>query len=76
MVHAALAAGADRGRDYHILGVSDRLHCQPGAGMACVGLQRDAGQCPGADLPAVQLVVDSGGCGGYHPGRLAAVSDI
>ena len=76
MVYATVAAGADRGRDYHILGVPDRLHCQPGAGVACMGLQRNAGQCPGTNLPAVQLVVDSGGCGGYHPGRLAAVSDI
>lgn len=75
-MHAALAAGTDRVRDYHILGVPDRLHCQPGAGVACMGLQRNAGQCPGTNLPAVQPAVDLGGRGGYHPGRLAAVSDI
>lgn len=76
MVYAALAAGTDRGRDYHILGVPDRLHRQPGAGVACMGLQRDARQCSGTDMPAVQSVVDPGGRGGYHPGRLVAVSDI
>lgn len=76
MVHAALAAGADRGRDYHILGVPDRMHCQSGTGVARVGLQRDAWQVSGTDMPAVQFVVDPGGRGGYHPGRLVEVSDI
>ena len=47
MVYATVAAGADRGRDYHILGVPDRLHCQPGAGVACMGLQRNAGNVLG-----------------------------
>lgn len=76
MVYAALAAGTDRGRDYHILGVPDRLHRQPGAGVACMGLQRDARQCSGADMPAVQSVVDPGGRASHYTGRLAAVSDI
>lgn len=76
MVYAALAAGTDRSRDYHILGVPDWLYRQPGTRVARVGLQRDAGQCSGADMPAVQSAVDPSGCGGYHPGRLVEVSDI
>lgn len=68
MVYAALAAGADRGRDYHILGVPDRLHRQPGTGVARVGLQRDARQCSGADMPAVQSAVDPGGRAGHFSG--------
>ena len=76
MVYAALAAGTDRGRDYHIFGVPDWLHRQPGTGVARVGLQWDAGQCSGADMPAVQSVVDPGGRASHYTGRLAAVSDI
>ena len=68
MVHAALAAGADRGRDYHILGVPDRLHREFGFQVGCLGLQRDAGQSLGADLSAVLCTVAAGGTGRDCPG--------
>lgn len=68
MGYATLAAGTDRGRDHYIIGVFNRLHCQSGAGVACVGLQWDAGQCSGTDLPAVQPAVGFGGRAGHHPG--------
>lgn len=76
MVHATLAAGTDRDRDYHILGVPDWLHCQSGTGMECVGLQRDAGERPGTDMPAVYGVMDSGITGGDIHGRLFKIRNL
>ena len=76
MVHATLAADTDRDRDYHIIGICDRLHCQSGTGMECVGLQRDAGERPGTDMPAVYGVMDSGITGWDIHGRLFKIRNL
>lgn len=76
MVHADLAAGINWDWDYHILGVPDRMHCQSGAGMECVGLQRDAGERPGTDMPAVYAVMDPGITGGDIHGRLFKIRNL
>ncbi len=76
MVYATLAAGTDRGRDYHILGVPDWLHRQPGTGVARVGLQRDARERPGTDMPAVYSVMDSGITGRDIHGRLFKIRNL
>lgn len=76
MVYAALAAGIDRNRDHHITGICDRMHCQSGTGMECVGLQRDARERPGTDMPAVYSVMDSGIAGRDIHGRLFKIRNL
>lgn len=76
MVHAALAAGINWDWDYHIIGIRDRMHCQSGAGMECVGLQRDAGERPGTDMPAVYGVMDSGITSRDIHGRLFKIRNL
>ena len=76
MVHAALAAGINWDRDYHIVGICDRMHCQSGAEMECVGLQRDARERPGTDMPTVYGVMDSGITGRDIHGRLFKIRNL
>ena len=68
-----MAADAPGGLHCHSPGVFDGLHCQPVAGVGCLGLQQPAGKYPGADLPAVFYPLAAGEPGRDHTGRLAAV---
>ena len=61
-----MAADAPWGLHYHKHGIFNGMHCQPMAGVACLGLQRDAWKHPGPDMSAVFSSVAAGEPGG-HP---------